>query len=131
MAEDDNGRHGLTDRQDAAIAALLAADTVVAAARQAKVSERHLRRWLGEDAAFRAELRRARAEVRAGVVRAVVRRGVAAARALGAVLKSGPPAASVAAARVILDVIFRDEDGDREQLLFDLERRLGVKDEEP
>ena len=57
MASGDN----LTRRQEAAIAALLAAPTIAAAAEQAKVAERTLRGWLKEPV-FQAAYRVARRE---------------------------------------------------------------------
>jgi hypothetical protein len=56
--------HGekLTRKQEQAIAALLCQPTIAAAAKQAKVSEATLRRWLG-DPAFKAAYAAARCEV--------------------------------------------------------------------
>ena len=51
---------GLTPSQERAIQALLASRSIAAAARQAKVGESSLRRWLREDDNFQDKLRRLR-----------------------------------------------------------------------
>ncbi len=51
---------GLTPSQERAIEALLASRSIAAAARQAKVGESSLRRWLREDDNFQDKLRRLR-----------------------------------------------------------------------
>ena len=51
---------GLTPSQERAIKALLTSRSIVAAARQAKVGESSLRRWLREDDNFQDKLRRLR-----------------------------------------------------------------------
>jgi len=54
---------GLTNRQQRAIAALLASKKVAEAASSAGIGERTLYRWLAEDQAFRAALSQAEGEL--------------------------------------------------------------------
>ena len=53
-------RDGLTSSQVRAIAALLEARSIVEAARQARVGESSIRRWLRQDEQFQTKLRRLR-----------------------------------------------------------------------
>lgn len=59
----------LTPRQQRAIAALLSTSTTAEAAREAKIAERTLRRWLAEDEAFKRILATAEADLIAHATR--------------------------------------------------------------
>jgi len=63
MSHSSNVRNdGLTPSQERAVSALLAARSIAAAARQAKVGESSIRRWLHQDENFQQKLRRRRDE---------------------------------------------------------------------
>ena len=63
MSHSSNVRNdGLTPFQERAVSALLTARSIAAAARQAKVGESSIRRWLHEDENFQLKLRRLRDE---------------------------------------------------------------------
>ena len=60
LNQSNDRNDGLTPSQERAIQALLASRSIAAAARQAKVGESSLRRWLREDDNFQDKLRRLR-----------------------------------------------------------------------
>lgn len=127
MAAADRPRgHGekLSRLQARAIAALLAAPTVEAAARQAGVGERTLRRWMRRED-FREALHAAQEEA---LAMAVARLGAASGEAVDALcrnLRCGTPAVEVQAARALLEAVLRlGEHLDLASRVEELERRL-------
>ncbi len=62
LNQSNDRNDGLTPSQERAIEAMLASRSIAAAARQAKVGESSLRRWLREDDNFQDKLRRLREE---------------------------------------------------------------------
>ncbi len=60
LNQSNDRNDGLTPSQERAIQALLTSRSIAAAARQAKVGESSLRRWLREDGNFQDKLRRIR-----------------------------------------------------------------------
>lgn len=63
MATNGNDDKKITAQQQRAIAALLSTRNVATAAKQAKVGERTLHRWISEDAAFKVALSAAEGEL--------------------------------------------------------------------
>src|SRR5262249_48474001 len=117
--------HGekLTRRQEAAIAALIDAPTVAAAAAQARIGERTLRRWLALPN-FKALYRQTRRELVEGAIGRIQAATVAAVDALTRNLTCGRPgdeirAAAALLARAVRGIELLDLDG----RLSDLERK--------
>src|SRR4051812_23246340 len=95
---------GLTPRQHAALSALLTSKTIGAAARQAKVGEATLRRWLTSDLAFQRAYRAARRAVMDTVITRIQQVAGKAVEALERNLaKGGRPADQIRAALGLLD----------------------------
>jgi hypothetical protein len=117
----------LPPRQARALAALLVAPSVADAARETGVPERTLRRWVGEDTTFRAELRAARVELRAGLSAALRARALEAVDTLATVMgdASSPAASRVSAARTLLELTIRDQAEDLAERMQRLEALLG------
>jgi hypothetical protein len=108
-------------QREAAVEALLTEATLAAAAARAMVSERTLKRWLGEDPDFQAAYRRARM----GLVDAVIAQAQKAAHGvMGELLRvavaGGKEADRVRASLGVLDRIFRGVE------VLDLEARLAA-----
>jgi hypothetical protein len=98
-----SGGHGekRSRREDAAIAALLVCPTIAAAATRAGIGEATLRRWL-DDPPFAARYRAARRQV---VEQATAQLQQATSEAVDTLrrnLRSGTPAAEIAAARAVI-----------------------------
>jgi hypothetical protein len=107
-------RRGGGGRQEAALAALLAQPTHTAAAQACGVSLRTLQRWLREPE-FAERYQQAKCELVSGTTTQLRANGIQAVQTLQQVATSAasPPAARVAAARAILEYLFRgheDED---------------------
>jgi len=114
----------LTRRKEQAIAALLANQSFADAARECKISERTLRRWLKNKSFYR-RYRRERDMMLDGVVDILKRSAVGAVRTLVAVAenKKSPASARVSAASRILELNFRSHD------LITIEQRLRALEE--
>jgi hypothetical protein len=114
----------LTRRKEQAIAALLAHQTLADAARECKISERTLRRWL-KNKSFYSRYRRERDMMLDGVVDVLKQSAVGAVRTLVAVAenKKSPASARVSAASRILELNFRSHD------LITIEKRLSSLEE--
>jgi hypothetical protein len=98
------GNHGLTPRQERAIASLLSEATIAAAADRAKVSEPTLRRWLKLEIFSRA-YQRARQESYRETLRLLRRAANAAISVLAKIMQDNdaPKTARIRAAEVILE----------------------------
>lgn len=109
----------LTPKQEKALAALLSLGEVKAAAKQAKVGETTLWRWLKEDS-FSEAYREARRRLVEVSVARLMADSTAASKALREITedKSAPASARVAAARAILDHSIKGVE------VLDLEPRL-------
>jgi hypothetical protein len=96
--------HGLTPRQERAIASLLSEATIAAAADRAKVSEPTLRRWLKLETFSRA-YQRARQESYRETLRLLRRAANAAISVLAKIMQDNeaPKTARIRAAEVILE----------------------------
>jgi transposase-like protein len=120
-------RNNSAPKQEAAIAALLTADSITEAAKMAGVGERTLRRWLAEDEAFKREYRAARRQL---VHHAATRLH----QAMGDAVKTletvmgddmAPPGARVMASKTVIELGHRAfEVGDLSQELEDLREQL-------
>jgi hypothetical protein len=111
--------------RERAVLALLSCPTLEDAADEAGVSERTLRRWLRDDAAFQDDYRRARAAAADEVLR---RLQVGAGTAVQALVQTaeGDDAVAVKAAVAVLDQLHKAaRAADLEARLAELERRFG------
>jgi hypothetical protein len=97
---------GRKNADDALVAALAAGASGAAAAAKAEVSERTVRRRL-EDPLFRARVDEARAELVRQAVGRLADVGALASDTLADLVKDGPPAVRLGAARAILEHMFR------------------------
>ena len=111
----------LTTAQHRAIPALLASKTIVAAAAQANVNERTIRRWLSDDVDFQREYSRARREDLRRLVTRLRQRTTNSADTPDN--QSPPAAARVSAARPPLGFAYQGIHS--ENLLFRLKRLEG------
>ena len=100
MTARDGGRR--PQREEQAIAALLAEPTIAAAATKAGISESTLLRWMAEPE-FKARYRAARRQVVEGAIGRLQQAATKAVDALTRNLTCGTPAVEVGAARSILD----------------------------
>jgi hypothetical protein len=107
-------------RKEAAIAALIAEGTIPAAAAAAKVGERTLRRWLAEDADFRADYRRARTDAFEGTIALAQKASGVALATLYRNLTCGRPSCENQAALAIIELSVKGVQ------LLDLEARLAA-----
>ncbi len=112
----------LNPRQRRAISALMTCPTLAAAAREAKVSERQLYRWLYDEPVFQKALRTAQDEALSSTVRNLAAMGTEAAETLRAQLSSNDatPGVKVRAGDVILSQMARLSE------LADLEARIAA-----
>ena len=95
-------------KHEEAIAALLHTTTIAAAARNAGVGERTLRRWLAQPH-FQAEYRRARRELIQGAIHILLHATGTATRTLVAIMDdtAQPATARVSAARCVLQLVMQ------------------------
>ena len=93
-------------REEAAVAALLAEKTIAEAAAKARIGETTLLRWMAEPE-FKARLRAARRLVVEGAIGRLQQAATQAVDALARNLTCGIPAVEVGAARSILDQAIR------------------------
>ena len=100
MTADRTGRR--SNREDAALAALLSEKTIAEAATKAGIGESTLLRWLA-DAEFKARYRAARRSVVESAIGRLQRAATEAVDALSRNLTCGIPAVEVGAARSVLD----------------------------
>jgi hypothetical protein len=117
-----------TSEQDAALRALLANNTIEAAARQAGISSRTLRRYM-QRPAFAEALRAARRETVRGISKRLQDAAVEAVDTLRAVMKDeSAPGPRVTAARCILELSFKAAELEEvEQRIAALEDRVASK----
>lgn len=109
--------------QAVAVAGLAAGLTMTEVARQAGVSDRTLRRWLGSDA-FRRRVEDARTELISTTVGKLADSASEAVATLRQLLREGnPPATRLGAARAILEMASRYRESE------ELERRLAALEE--
>ena len=121
------GGHGQKreQREELAIAALLAEPTIAAAAKRAGVSESTLLRWLAEPA-FREPYRAARRAVVEGAIGRLQQASTQAADALARNLTCGVPAVEVGAAKAIFELTAKGlEQLDFAECLAAIEQVLG------
>jgi len=99
----------LTNAQRRAIPALLSSNTLIEAARQARVGERTLRRWVTENPDFQREFNRARREVVNHSVTRLQRLTTKAADCLEHMLddQTTPASARVSVVKTVFDYAFK------------------------
>ena len=115
MAESgrDSGKRRCRSRRDKAILALMTAKSVTEAARTAGVGERTLRRWLREDAAFKAEYDAARLAAFTTVRQRIQQLAGRAVDALDELLDAKKhPSVRLGAARTIMEIALYQHDVD-------------------
>ena len=100
MTAGNGGRR--SQREDAALAALLSEPTIAAAATKAGIGESTLLRWMAEPE-FKARLRAARRQLVEGAIGRLQQAATQAVSTLQRNLTCGTPAVEVGAARSILD----------------------------
>jgi hypothetical protein len=115
----------LTQRQHAAIAALLTERTLAQAAKKARVAETTLRRWLGSDEGFLRAYRAARRALMDTVIGRLQQTAAVATDALKRNLTCGRPGDEIRAAVAVLDHATRGlELGDLIERVEELERLM-------
>ncbi len=112
-----SGSGGLSDRQEKALAAMLASPTLVAAAERCGLTERTLRRYL-KDPEFKRRYHEERAFLLDQTVAGLQKLGIGAVGVLRRNFDAPNPHAQIRAARTVLDLMFKGTE------LVEMEERL-------